>query len=88
MDHYNDDDDNRMALGGSQSNSDILNTAVNDNRGTAHISYDDDKFYLDENKHGLWLWHRIELTTCWWSFLLKSLSKPGVSLPEIIMSLK
>ena len=40
-----------MALGRSQSNSDILNTAVNDNRGTAHmLSYDDDNFYVDENK--------------------------------------
>ena len=31
-----DNDDKRMALGGSQSNSDILNTVGNDNRGTAH----------------------------------------------------
>ena len=85
---YNGDDDNRMALGGSQSNSDILNTAINDNRGTAHISYDDDNFCLDENKDGLWLWHGTELTTYSWSFLLKSLSKSGVSLPEIIICLK
>ena len=51
LDHYNDDDDNIMALGGSQSNSDILNTVVNDNRGPAHmLSYDDDHFYLDEKR--------------------------------------
>ena len=39
LDHYNDDDDNIMALSGSQSNSDILNTVVNDNRGPAHICF-------------------------------------------------
>ena len=39
VDNYNDDDDNIMALGGSQSNSDILNTVVNDNRGPAHICF-------------------------------------------------
>ena len=48
---YDDDDNNRMALGRSQSNSDILNTAVNDNRGTAHmLSYDDDNFHVDEKR--------------------------------------
>ena len=48
---YDEDDNNRMALGRSQSNSDILNTAVNDNRGTAHmLSYDEDHFHVDENK--------------------------------------